>query len=182
MWPHSPQRQSRHGILQARILEWVAFPFLRGSSKPGIELRSSCMADTIWVTKVKVLVAQLCPTLFDPMDNTVHGLLQGRMLGWVAFPFSRGSSQPRNRTQVFCIAGDSLPAELSRKPLWVPRETLNYLREKKVLLQSMCLFLQYEDFHQANFKGPIIYKLAYNIFEYLTPSWAGMRWLLPTMG
>ena len=35
-----------------------------------------------------------------PMDCIVHGILQARILQWVAFPFSRGSSQPRNRTQV----------------------------------------------------------------------------------
>ena len=45
---------------------------------------------------MKVKVAQLCPTLCDPMDYTVHGILQARILGWVAFPFSRGSSQPRD--------------------------------------------------------------------------------------
>ena len=53
-------------------------------------------------------VAQLCPTLFDPMDSTVHGILQGRILEWVAISFSRGSSQPRDRTQVSCIAGGFL--------------------------------------------------------------------------
>ena len=51
------------------------------------------------------VVAQLCPTLCDPMDYTVHGILQARMLEWVAFPFARGSSQPRDRTQVSLIAG-----------------------------------------------------------------------------
>ena len=49
---------------------------------------------------VKVKVAQLCPTLCNSMDSTVHGILQARILEWVAFPFSRGSSQPRDRTQV----------------------------------------------------------------------------------
>ena len=39
------------------------------------------------------------------MDYTVHGILQARILGWVAFPFSRGSSQPRDQTQVSRIAG-----------------------------------------------------------------------------
>ena len=48
----------------------------------------------------EVTVAQSCPTLCDPMDYTVHGILQARILEWVAFPFSRGSSQPRNRTQI----------------------------------------------------------------------------------
>ena len=47
------------------------------------------------IMKVKVKVAQLCPTLCDPKGYTVHGILQARILEWVAFPFSRGSSQPR---------------------------------------------------------------------------------------
>ena len=53
---------------------------------------------------VKVKVAQLCLTLCDPMDYTVHGILQARILEWVAIPFSRGSSQPRDRTQVSHIS------------------------------------------------------------------------------
>ena len=40
------------------------------------------------------------------MDYTAHGILQPRTLEWVAFPFSKGSSQPRNRTQVSRIAGE----------------------------------------------------------------------------
>ena len=55
--------------------------------------------------KVNMKVAQLCPILCNPMDYTVHGILQARMLEWVAFPFSRESSQPRDRTQVSHIAG-----------------------------------------------------------------------------
>ena len=55
--------------------------------------------------KVKVKVAQLCPTLCNPMDYTVHGILQARILDWVAFLFFRGSSQCRNWTQVSCIVG-----------------------------------------------------------------------------
>ena len=46
--------------------------------------------------EVKVKVAQSCPTLCDPTDYTVHGILQARILEWVALPFSRGSSQPRD--------------------------------------------------------------------------------------
>ena len=60
--------------------------------------------------KVKVSVAQLCPTLCNPVDcsppgSSVHGILQARILEWVAISFSRGSSQPKNRTQVSCIGG-----------------------------------------------------------------------------
>ena len=54
---------------------------------------------------LKVKVAQLCPTLCNPMDYTVHGILQARILEWVAFAFSRGSFQARNRTQVSHAAG-----------------------------------------------------------------------------
>ena len=45
---------------------------------------------------LKVKGTQSCQTLCDPMDYTVHGILLARILEWVAFPFSRGSSQPRN--------------------------------------------------------------------------------------
>ena len=49
---------------------------------------------------VKVKVTQLCPTVCDPVDYTVHGTLQARILEWVAFLFSRESSQSRDWTQV----------------------------------------------------------------------------------
>ena len=53
----------------------------------------------------EVKVIQSYPTLCEPMDDTVYGILQARMLEWVAIPFSRGSSQPRDWTQVSHIAG-----------------------------------------------------------------------------
>ena len=172
-------------ILQARILEWVAISFSRGSSWPRNRTRVSWIAGrwfTDWAMrkwKKKTEVAQSCPTLCDPwtvayqvppsmwfsrqeywnglpfpfpgdlrnsgieprsptfqadtltseppgkpnLSNnrkilpdplpvwlfstpwSVHGILQARVLEWVAFPFSRGSSQPRDWTQVSCIAG-----------------------------------------------------------------------------
>ena len=49
---------------------------------------------------VKVKVTQSCPILCDPMDYIVHEILQARILEWVAFPFSSGSSQPRSRENV----------------------------------------------------------------------------------
>ena len=60
---------------------------------------------TKYSKQLKVKVTQLCPTLCDPMDYTVHGILQARILEWVAFPFSRGSSQSKDRTQISRIAG-----------------------------------------------------------------------------
>ena len=56
----------------------------------------------------EVKVTQSCSTLCDPMDCIAHGILQARILEWVAFPFSRGSSQPRDQTQVSHIAGGFL--------------------------------------------------------------------------
>ena len=50
-------------------------------------------------------VIQSCLTVCDPVDYTVHGILQARILEWVAVPFSRGPSSPRDRTQVSHIAG-----------------------------------------------------------------------------
>ena len=58
-------------------------------------------------------VAQLCLTLCYPVDYTVHGILQARILEWVTFPFSRGSSQPRGWTQVSHIAGRFFTSSLS---------------------------------------------------------------------
>ena len=60
--------------------------------------------------KVEVLVAQLCLTLCDSMDcsllgSIAHGILQARILEWVAITFSRRSSQPKDWTQVSHIAG-----------------------------------------------------------------------------
>ena len=64
----------------------------------------------------KVKVVQLCLTLFDPIDYTVQDVLQIRILEWIAFPFSRRSSQHRDQTQFSHIPADSLPAEPQAKP------------------------------------------------------------------
>ena len=69
--------------------------------------------------KVEVKVTQLYPTLCDPMDYIVHEILQARILGWEAIPYFRGSFPPWDQTQGFCIAGDSLPAELPGKLIYL---------------------------------------------------------------
>ena len=73
---------SVHGVFQARVLEWGAI----------------------------ALVAQSCPTLCDLMDyslpgSSVHGVFQARVLEWFAISFSRGSSHPRDRSQVLRSVG-----------------------------------------------------------------------------
>ena len=76
-----------------------------------VQLRESTICTYIpppspWVC----IFAQSCLTLYDPMDcspsgSSVHGILQERILEWVAIPFSSGSSWLRDRTWVSCIAG-----------------------------------------------------------------------------
>ena len=66
-----------------------------------------------------VKVTQSCPTLCDPMGYTVHGILQARILEVVAFPFSRGYFQTRDRSHVSCIAGGFFIG-------WVTREAQEY--------------------------------------------------------
>ena len=73
---------------------------------------------------MKMKLAQLYLTLCDPIDYIVHGILQARILEWVAFPFSRGSSQPRNGTGVSCIAGRFYTK-------WVIREGTGCEKKKK---------------------------------------------------
>ena len=61
-------------------------------------------------------VAQSCLALSDPMDYTVHGILQARILEWVSFPFSRGFSNLGIKPRSPALQTDSSPAEPPRKP------------------------------------------------------------------
>ena len=72
-----------------------------------------------WWGEVKVKATQSCLTLCYPMDYTVHGILRVRIREWVAFPFSRGYSQPKGRTQVSHIAGGFFTS-------WATREAWEY--------------------------------------------------------
>ena len=70
----------------------------------------------------EVKVAQSCPTLCDPIDcslplSCVHGILQARILEWVAFPFSRGSSNPGTEPKSPTLQADFLPSEPPGKPI-----------------------------------------------------------------
>ena len=76
-------------------------PGTSGSASLAARVRALCTMGTMSFKPVqlqvfgcsKANVAQSCPTLCDPVDCTVHGILQLRILEWVAFPFSKGSSQ-----------------------------------------------------------------------------------------
>ena len=80
-----------------------------------------------------MLVTQSCPTLCDPVDcippgSSVRGLLQARILEWVATPFSRGSSQLRHQTRVSHTAGRLFT-------VWVTREAL-LTRKLEITIQK----------------------------------------------
>ena len=72
--------------------------------------------------KVKVLITQLCPNLRNPEDcslpgSSICGILQVRILEWVAISFSRGSSLPRDQTQVSCIAASYFTNQATREEM-----------------------------------------------------------------
>ena len=77
-----------------------------------------------------VKISQSRPTLCNPMGWMVHGVLQARILEWVAFPYSRGSSQPRDQTQVSHIAGRFFTS-------WATREAQEYWSGSLSLLQQI---------------------------------------------
>ena len=86
----------------------------------------------ISITSMLSLAAQSCPTLCDPMGcsplgSSVHGILQVRILEWVAMPSSRGSSQPRDQNHVSRITGDSL-SEQPGKPKYTVVGSLSLLQ------------------------------------------------------
>ena len=79
---------------------------LRGS--PALPISAPCeKGKWKWKSLICVLMWKSlnCVTLCDPMDYKVNGILQARILEWVAFPFPRGSSQPRDQAQVSHVAG-----------------------------------------------------------------------------
>ena len=77
------------------------------------------------------------------MDCTVHGILQGRILEWVAFPFSRGSSQPRDRTQISCSTGGLFTS-------WAPK---NWCFWTMVLEKTLESTLHNKEITSVNPKG-----------------------------
>ena len=86
----------------------------------------------------KLKVTQSSPTLCNPMDysppgSSAHGICQARILEWIATPFSRGSSQPRDRTQVSHVAGGFFTT-------WATREAQEYWSGRPILYPYCLLF------------------------------------------
>ena len=108
------------------------------SQKTGLTLELMCKEYSLLYMEVKVLVAQSCPPLCNPMDCTlpgssVHGISQARILEWTAISFSRGSSPPRDRTWVSYIAGRFFSVWATREApyIWKVKVKLYFLIKKK---------------------------------------------------
>ena len=102
---------------------------------------------SLYPTAMKVKVDQSCPTLCDP----VHGIVQARIPEWVVFPLSRGSSQPKDQTQVSHIAGWFFTSWATWKPIdntniYFPSETKRgeVTYRHKQLLQGSFLSLLFQ--------------------------------------
>ena len=120
----SPPGFSVHRISQARILEWVAMSFSRGSSQPRDRICISCISRGIlyhWATwkPLESLAAaakllQSCPTLCDPIDGSppgspVPGVLQARTLEWVAISFSNAWKWKGKVKSLSCVQPSATP-------------------------------------------------------------------------
>ena len=136
----------------------------------------------VTVVKVKMSVAQLCLTLCDPVDcsppgPSVHGILQARILEWVALSSSRGSSWPRNPTQVSHIAGRFFIIWATREDLMVERVFFFFkdLFWSGPFLKPVLNFLQY------CFCFIFWVFFGYQACEILAP-WPGIRTCTPCIG
>ena len=110
---------------------------------------------------MKVKVTQSGPTLCDPKDYIVHGILQARILEWVAFPFSRGSSQPRDRIQVSRIAGRFFTSWATGKPKNTGVASLSLLQEIVLIQESNQGLLHCRQIvYQLSYKGSPLTKIS----------------------
>ena len=111
------------------------------------------------IYSVCVLVTQLYPTLGDPIDysppaSSVHGILQARILEWVAIAFSRGSSPPRERTCVSYIAGRFFTPEPPGKPMNTGVGSLSLLQGNFLTQESNWNLLYFSQIlYQLSHKG-----------------------------
>ena len=137
LWPHGlgPARLLCNGILQPRVLEWVAVPFSRGSSQLGDQTQVSWIAGRsessgkpkkCWsLSRVRLFATH---TDCHPPGSSVHEFLQARILEWVAIPFSRGSFQSRIEMRFPPWQADSLPSEPPEQPslmsIWMIRAVI----------------------------------------------------------
>ena len=145
------------GILQARILEWVAFPFSRGSSQPRDQTQVSHIAGGFFTS---------CAT--GKPKNT----------GVVAYPFSRRSSRPKNWTGVSCIAGRFFTNwTISGKPKGKVKMLIYWSLDVKGLYLCSCSHIVHQCFLAAKVKEWLQRILLYPVESTDTMSSVNEYWL-----
>ena len=107
---------------------------------------------------MSMIVAQSCPTLFDPMDysplgSSVCGILQARILQWVAIPFSRGASQPKAWNCISCVAGGFLTIWATREAWELPRTVDSQAASRTLPGRSYLGFNQPARWHWCTLKA-----------------------------
>ena len=118
-WPQSPQDTPPPHPRHLRTGR-ATFGILSPSESTMTQNKGKWRETGCWVCvlgyRVKVRVIQSCLTLCDPLDYTVHGILQARILKWVAFPFSWDLPKPGTEPRSPTLQVDSSPAEPQGKP------------------------------------------------------------------
>ena len=130
------------------------------------------------------LVAQSCPTLCDPMNgspsgSSIHGIFQARILEWAAISFFRGSSQTRDQTQVYCVAGRLFT-------VWATREAPKYMFWLRENITGPLSSVQFS--HSVVFNSVRLYGLQHTRIPCPSPtagafsdSWPLSQWCHPTI-
>ena len=174
----SPPGFSVRGTLQARILEWVAMPSSRGSSWSRDWTCVSCFLHCRWIlyhwatreahrwNEIESEVAQSCPTLCNLVDcslpgSSVHGILQARILEWVAISSSRGSSQPRDWTLISCVTGRCFNLWATCESLYCTLVTYNIILQLYFNLKKKEFFSGKSFFFPSNFSIGSISQLCF---------------------
>ena len=124
-WTEEPGRLQSMGSQRVRH-DWATSLHFKRYIEASNLFQLTSMCSIIFCTSISLSVENFsssteCPTLCDPMDcsspgSSVHGILQACILEWVAIPFSRGSSQPRDWIQVSHLAGRAFTIWDTRKP------------------------------------------------------------------
>ena len=163
--PSHPSRLSREIGLSSLIIQQIptSYYFTYGKVYVSVLLSqfippapSPTMSPSLFsmfASLLEVSVAQSCLTLCNPLDynlqgSSVHGIFQARILEWIAIPFSRGSSRPRDWTSMSCIAGRFFTIWATRKPLclycWpTNRFIIPFFLYSIYIIITWCLFFSF---------------------------------------
>ena len=160
--PQGKPRNTRAGSLS--LLQWI---FLTQELNQGLLHCRWIPYQLSYQESPKVKVAQSCLTLRDLKDHTFHRILQARIQEWVAFPFSRGSSQPSS----LALQADSLPAEPQRKPKNTGVGGLTLLQRISPTQDSEQVLLHCRQIYQLSYQGDsskyTISILAYSLSDFI---------------